>query len=200
MRQTLCERTFCGPRLFVAFYWWFTSYLIGYLYFTEIQVHVPDRHLSLCKPNVRLDRQLDGNQPPKKFSFHVDFDVKVQPRKWYDVVIFDVKVPKVMILVGKQYNQLWRFSIIFSFRLMSHTKLKLIRSCIFGNRYRGRRDSCAQITDGTIGTMTVETTSTFFDSSTQTGKLFFYHEHPQKLLESFFRFAHVKNEWKLRVG
>lgn len=35
--------------------------------------------------------------------------------------------------------------------------------------YRGRRDSCAQITDGTIGTMTVETTSTFFDSSTQTG-------------------------------
>ncbi|XP_031635278.1 uncharacterized protein LOC116348425 isoform X2 [Contarinia nasturtii] len=35
-------------------------------------------------------------------------------------------------------------------------------------RYRGRRDSCAQITDGTIGTMTVETTSTFFDSSTQT--------------------------------
>lgn len=37
-------------------------------------------------------------------------------------------------------------------------------------RYKGRRDSCAQITDGTIGTMTVETTSTFFDSSTQTGK------------------------------
>lgn len=37
-------------------------------------------------------------------------------------------------------------------------------------RYRGRRDSCAQIIDGTIGTMTVETTSTFFDSSTQTGK------------------------------
>lgn len=37
------------------------------------------------------------------------------------------------------------------------------------SRYRGRRDSCAQIIDGTIGTMTVETTSTFFDSSTQTG-------------------------------
>ncbi|XP_055380514.1 serine/arginine repetitive matrix protein 2-like isoform X2 [Condylostylus longicornis] len=37
-------------------------------------------------------------------------------------------------------------------------------------RYRGRRDSCAQIIDGTIGTMTIETTSTFFDSSTQTGK------------------------------
>ncbi|XP_075233852.1 rap GTPase activating protein radish [Lycorma delicatula] len=35
-------------------------------------------------------------------------------------------------------------------------------------RYRGRRDSCAQITDGTLATMTVETTSTFFDSSTQT--------------------------------
>ncbi|KAL9885334.1 rap GTPase activating protein radish isoform 2-T2 [Glossina fuscipes fuscipes] len=35
-------------------------------------------------------------------------------------------------------------------------------------RYRGRRDSCAQIIDGTIGTMTVETTSTFFDTSTQT--------------------------------
>ena len=31
-------------------------------------------------------------------------------------------------------------------------------------------DSCAQIIDGTIGTMTVETTSTFFDSSTQTGE------------------------------
>ncbi|KAH8313958.1 hypothetical protein KR067_005683, partial [Drosophila pandora] len=37
-------------------------------------------------------------------------------------------------------------------------------------RYRGRRDSSAQIIDGTIGTMTVETTSTFFDSSTQTGQ------------------------------
>ncbi|XP_052126983.1 uncharacterized protein LOC113205839 isoform X5 [Frankliniella occidentalis] len=35
-------------------------------------------------------------------------------------------------------------------------------------RYRGRRDSCAQITDGTLATMTVETGSTFFDSSTQT--------------------------------
>ncbi|XP_054262334.1 uncharacterized protein LOC128986173 [Macrosteles quadrilineatus] len=35
-------------------------------------------------------------------------------------------------------------------------------------RYRGRRDSSAQITDGTLATMTVETTSTFFDSSTQT--------------------------------
>nr|XP_024216612.1 serine/arginine repetitive matrix protein 1-like isoform X2 [Halyomorpha halys] len=36
-------------------------------------------------------------------------------------------------------------------------------------RYRGRRDSSAQIIDGTLATMTVETTSTFFDSSTQTG-------------------------------
>ncbi|XP_017779072.1 PREDICTED: uncharacterized protein LOC108564517, partial [Nicrophorus vespilloides] len=36
------------------------------------------------------------------------------------------------------------------------------------SRYRGRRDSCAQITDGTIASMTVETSSTFFDSSTQT--------------------------------
>ncbi|VVD00540.1 unnamed protein product, partial [Leptidea sinapis] len=35
-------------------------------------------------------------------------------------------------------------------------------------RARGRRDSSTQILDGTIGTMTVETTSTFFDSSTQT--------------------------------
>lgn len=34
-------------------------------------------------------------------------------------------------------------------------------------------DSCAQIIDGTIGTMTVETTSTFFDSSTQTGEFQF---------------------------
>lgn len=37
-------------------------------------------------------------------------------------------------------------------------------------RYRGRRDSCAQITDGTLATMVVETGSTFFDSSTQTGE------------------------------
>lgn len=36
-------------------------------------------------------------------------------------------------------------------------------------RYRGRRDSSAQILDGTIASMTVETSSTFFDSSTQTG-------------------------------
>ncbi|XP_065212300.1 uncharacterized protein rsh isoform X2 [Planococcus citri] len=35
-------------------------------------------------------------------------------------------------------------------------------------RYRGRRDSSAQITDGTLATMVVETGSTFFDSSTQT--------------------------------
>lgn len=39
-------------------------------------------------------------------------------------------------------------------------------------RARGRRDSSTQILDGTIGTMTVETTSTFFDSSTQTGKFY----------------------------
>lgn len=38
------------------------------------------------------------------------------------------------------------------------------------SRYRGRRDSCAQIIDGTIASMTVETSSTFFDCSTQTGK------------------------------
>lgn len=37
-------------------------------------------------------------------------------------------------------------------------------------RYRGRRDSSAQITDGTLATMVVETGSTFFDSSTQTGE------------------------------
>lgn len=37
-------------------------------------------------------------------------------------------------------------------------------------RYRGRRDSCAQILDGTIASMTVETSGTFFDSSTQTGR------------------------------
>ncbi|KAJ8687813.1 hypothetical protein QAD02_023607, partial [Eretmocerus hayati] len=35
-------------------------------------------------------------------------------------------------------------------------------------RYRGRRDSSAQITDGTFASMTVETSSTFFDTSTQT--------------------------------
>ncbi|XP_060531510.1 uncharacterized protein LOC132705096 [Cylas formicarius] len=36
-------------------------------------------------------------------------------------------------------------------------------------RYRGRRDSSVQIVDGTVASMTVETSSTFFDSSTQTG-------------------------------
>ncbi|XP_066145389.1 uncharacterized protein rsh isoform X2 [Euwallacea fornicatus] len=35
-------------------------------------------------------------------------------------------------------------------------------------RYKGRRDSSVQILDGTVTTMTVETSSTFFDSSTQT--------------------------------
>ncbi|XP_018327359.1 uncharacterized protein LOC108738444 [Agrilus planipennis] len=35
-------------------------------------------------------------------------------------------------------------------------------------RHRGRRDSATQILDGTVASMTVETTSTFFDSSTQT--------------------------------
>ncbi|KAL5281473.1 hypothetical protein ACFFRR_005082 [Megaselia abdita] len=44
-------------------------------------------------------------------------------------------------------------------------------------RYRGRRDSSAQIIDGTIGTMTVETTSTFFDSSTQTDPSAMYDNH-----------------------
>ncbi|OXA57891.1 hypothetical protein Fcan01_08454 [Folsomia candida] len=38
---------------------------------------------------------------------------------------------------------------------------------------RGRRDSCAQITDGTIATMTVETTCAFFDTSTQTVEYIF---------------------------
>lgn len=38
------------------------------------------------------------------------------------------------------------------------------------SRSRGRRDSSAQIIDGTFATMTVETTSTFFDTSTQTGQ------------------------------
>ncbi|CAG9823058.1 unnamed protein product [Phaedon cochleariae] len=35
-------------------------------------------------------------------------------------------------------------------------------------RYRGRRDSSTQILDGTVASMTVETSSTVFDSSTQT--------------------------------
>ncbi|MCL4142430.1 UNVERIFIED_CONTAM: hypothetical protein GTU68_043381 [Idotea baltica] len=37
------------------------------------------------------------------------------------------------------------------------------------SKSRGRRDSCAQITDGTIDTMTIETSCAFFDTSTQTG-------------------------------
>lgn len=58
------------------------------------------------------------------------------------------------------------------FLFVSLLSLRYFSFCFFVGyiRYRGRRDSCAQITDGTIGTMTVETTSTFFDSSTQTGK------------------------------
>lgn len=39
-------------------------------------------------------------------------------------------------------------------------------------RTRGRRDSSTQIIDGTLATMAVETSSTLFDSSTQTGKSF----------------------------
>lgn len=39
------------------------------------------------------------------------------------------------------------------------------------SRSRGRRDSCAQISDGTVATMTVETTAALYDTSTQTGKL-----------------------------
>lgn len=37
------------------------------------------------------------------------------------------------------------------------------------SKSRGRRDSCAQITDGTLATMTIETSCAFFDTSTQTG-------------------------------
>ena len=40
------------------------------------------------------------------------------------------------------------------------------------SRTRGRRDSCAQISDGTVNTMTVETTAAFYDTSTQTGSFF----------------------------
>ncbi|KZS13389.1 Rap1 GTPase-activating protein [Daphnia magna] len=36
------------------------------------------------------------------------------------------------------------------------------------SKTRGRRDSCAQISDGTVATMTVETTAAFYDTSTQT--------------------------------
>lgn len=67
--------------------------------------------------------------------------------------------------------------------------------------YRGRRDSCAQITDGTIGTMTVETTSTFFDSSTQTGKTNFTpHFHINYAKPSIFNSITWKKFWKRDVG
>ena len=39
------------------------------------------------------------------------------------------------------------------------------------SKTRGRRDSCAQISDGTVATMTVETTAAFYDTSTQTGEV-----------------------------
>ncbi|CAK9801968.1 Rap1 GTPase-activating protein 1 [Anthophora quadrimaculata] len=51
-------------------------------------------------------------------------------------------------------------------------------------RYRGRRDSSVQITDGTLATMTVEISNTFFDSSTQTEPLPLYdnnHYHEECL-------------------
>lgn len=41
------------------------------------------------------------------------------------------------------------------------------------SKTRGRRDSCAQISDGTVATMTVETTAAFYDTSTQTGSIDF---------------------------
>ncbi|CAL8144483.1 unnamed protein product [Orchesella dallaii] len=49
---------------------------------------------------------------------------------------------------------------------------------------RGRRDSAAQITDGTIGSMIVETTCAFFDTSTQTEQSSLYdnnHYHEECL-------------------
>ncbi|XP_076752653.1 rap GTPase activating protein radish isoform X1 [Xylocopa sonorina] len=51
-------------------------------------------------------------------------------------------------------------------------------------RFRGRRDSSAQITDGTYASMTVETSNTFFDISTQTDPLPLYdnnHYHEECL-------------------
>jgi hypothetical protein len=55
------------------------------------------------------------------------------------------------------------------------------------SRSRGRRDSSAQIIDGTFATMTVETTSTFFDTSTQTGE---FHRAIQPL---YVVIPHVRN-------
>lgn len=93
---------------------------------------------------------------------------------------------------ASKLSKRWHMSVSSSFQQINHKafhypyhleekKLCLIRIMANNNNmtnmlhsvssYRGRRDSCAQITDGTIGTMTVETTSTFFDSSTQTGKI-----------------------------
>ncbi|ENN80633.1 hypothetical protein YQE_02946, partial [Dendroctonus ponderosae] len=53
-----------------------------------------------------------------------------------------------------------------NFRRQSSQSDECQRLCI--QKYKGRRDSSAQILDGTVTTMTVETSSTFFDSSTQT--------------------------------
>lgn len=60
-------------------------------------------------------------------------------------------------------------------------------------RARGRRDSSTQILDGTIGTMTVETTSTFFDSSTQTGKQYF------PILQTTISMYYLKKTLKLDI-
>ncbi|XP_050477240.1 uncharacterized protein LOC126867115 isoform X4 [Bombus huntii] len=49
-----------------------------------------------------------------------------------------------------------------NFRRQSSQSEKMVQ------RYQGRRDSSTQITDGTFATMSVETSNTFFDSSTQT--------------------------------
>ncbi|KAK1126658.1 hypothetical protein K0M31_004284 [Melipona bicolor] len=51
-----------------------------------------------------------------------------------------------------------------NFRRQSSQSEKLVQ------RYQGRRESSTQITDGTFATMSVETSNTFFDSSTQTAQ------------------------------
>ena len=61
---------------------------------------------------------------------------------------------------------------------------------------RGRRDSCAQISDGTVATMTVETTAAFYDTSTQTGT----QPHPfLSLLTLYWRECERENNSILRV-
>lgn len=67
-----------------------------------------------------------------------------------------------------QFDTVIKFLVSVYLNQKAHEKVNNVKQFSFS--YKGRRDSSVQILDGTVTTMTVETSSTFFDSSTQTGK------------------------------